>query len=262
VPELNGQGQSSMTIKKEQELGALLDLEAKLLTTILAKHPYLPQCFYYVDANAGSGTNELVGCDGSPIVFLKTIGNFGLPYQAHFVEINALNVAGLWTRITEMNLYSPNMKIHHANNAEAVPKIVSRFPNNAYGVIYFDSNGIGDLDLIKTVAVLPTSSKLDVLLRFSGTSLKRNPQRGKLTEHLAEIAKRYWLVQEPEASDDDQWTFLLGTNWPDWPSWGSHRFFDTRTARGKAILEVLTYTKKELAERLQPSFFIEATRSI
>jgi three-Cys-motif partner protein len=256
MPVDSGVGHSSITIVKERDFAGLLGLHMGIVRGILARHPKWPQEYYYIDTNAGPGCYEEYQCDGSPVIFLKTCAKLGMPYRAYFIENAPGTQARLYAAILDESNYDRQYaKVDRRDHSAAVPEIMATIPQMSYGLIYADPNGIPPFDMLRKAARCPGCQRVDILIRFSGAALKRNPDRGKLVDHLKGINKKYWLVQRPIESDKWQWSFLLGSNWPEFPQWESRGFYRIASPEGREILDQLNYTSEELEQRDQASFF-------
>jgi three-Cys-motif partner protein len=248
MPKTKGRGHSRATLDKAQGLSKLLSQHVNTVKVILNRCTYFPQKYYFIDAYAGPGYNEEEQCDGSSIIFLKTAKKLGIDYYAWFVEQDINSVRELRKRIEGY----PNCEISPFDNAQAVPTIARGLPENAYGLVYADPNGIPDFDMLSKVSLINKLSKFDILIRYNATAVKRNePQTGEtMLDHLRKINKKYWVIREPRAGDIWQWTFLLGMNWDGLNPWTSQGFLyaitpDGITVEAEEIVRKLNYTKDE-----------------
>ena len=83
--------------------------------------------FWYADLNAGSGWNEVRGCEGSPLVFLKCVREFGRSYHAFFCDHNAEALEQLHQRIAALPPDSlGTIQIAHMDNANFLPLFAQR----------------------------------------------------------------------------------------------------------------------------------------
>jgi len=248
MPRTPGRGHSHATLDKAQGLSKLLSQHVNTVKVILEKHPYFPQRYYFIDAYAGPGYNEEEQCDGSPIIFLKTAKDRGIDYYAWFVEQDIESVRELRKRIEGY----PDCEVSPHKNAQAVPTIARSLPENAYGLVYADPNGIPDFEMLSKVSRIDELDKFDILIRYNAAAVKRNEfQTGeRMLDHLRKINKKYWIIREIRPSDKWQWTFLLGTNWKGLKAWKSQGFLYAITPEGikpeaADIINELNYTKDE-----------------
>ena len=98
----------------------------------------------------------------------------------------------------------------------------------------------------------PAFSKLDVLVNCPSTTIKRaagafpHIERKNLLENLLAIEKDYWYVREPYHKM--QWTFLIGTNWDQFPLFSEIGFYRATSPEGREVLAHLAYTAEELRD--------------
>ena len=244
MPVSNGIGHSEWTADKEAGLDALLRQHISIVRAVTSKHPYYPQAYIYIDTNAGDGCNAAEGCDGSPIVFLK-VAQDRIPYQAYFIDRELANTFNLAKATSIYNHH----EIFTEDNATCLPKIARRLNKNSYGLIYTDPTGIPNFDMLSEASkLLP---RIDLLIRYSGSSAKRNGR--DLKAELDKIGKEIWLIRELNPSDKHQWSFLFGTNYTEYKPWRKYGFRRTDDKEGAEIFAKLTYTKDELARQLQLS---------
>jgi hypothetical protein len=232
MPQMKGQGHSSMTIDKQEGLGKILSQHISVVKVIFDKYPKLPRTYYFMDAYAGSGYNASELCDGSPLIFLKAIVNAGLDYRAWFIEKDEALSTELGKRVKD---YRDRCEVCKGDNARIVPQIARTLPRNAYGLIYADPNGIPGFNLLSKISRIPGLEKFDILIRYNAVAVKRNEfQTGKkkMLDHLSEINKSYWIIRKLKPGDIWQWTFLLGMNWGGLNDWRSQGFMYAITPKG------------------------------
>lgn len=247
MPVTNGIGHSLATISKQHGFEKVISQHVSACGRILKKHEsWAPQTYFYIDANAGCGSNDDEACDGSPVVFLKNARRIGQQYRAWFVEIEPGNSLYLRERVARW----PACEVVTGDNREHVPQIINRLPRNAYGLLYSDPNGVPNFDLLNLVSHHPNCSKLDILIRYTGSGVKRAGSI-KLLDYLATINKKYWMVRDLESGDKWQWTFLLGLNWGGMSDWKSQGFHWADSEQGQDIIERLNYTNRERHELRQ-----------
>lgn len=262
----NGIGHSQATLYKEASLGVILRTHTRIVAAIQDKYPWVAPHYYYIDMNAGCGHNDDENCEGSPLVFLKAISAIRRPYRAHLIELNASSAQRLQTFI-DAGSYA-GARIHIGDNEVLLPGILdSLVPpvgKEAFGLVYSDPNGIPNFDLIGQVSRHPHCQKMDILIRYSGASVKRNQHITglKILDYLSVITKKFWFAQSLNSNDKWQWTFLFGTNYWKYPKMVNIGFFRIDSSDGQAIIERLNYTNKELKEREQSSFFTGLTPNI
>ena len=91
---------------------------------------------------------------------------------------------------------------------------------------------------------------MDFMMTYAATSHKRQIKAKacsateRLPGLLSKIKKKFWLIREPTGKH--QWTFLIGTNWADFPRWNKKGFYGITTKRGQEIYRTIWMTKSEL----------------
>lgn len=256
MPITRNRGHSKATLDKadgfKKIIGQLLQT-VKVITNKPENH-WASKTFQYIDANAGTGYNSEEDIEGSPVLFLKAADEVDIPYKAYFIEIVQDNSAEL-SKVTKQ---WRNHEIFTADNRVIIPTILEGVPKNCYGVLYSDPNGIPDFEMLAEVSQHPSLSRVDILIRYAASSLKRNRHNidsKKMLDYLAEINKKHWIVREMERGDGWQWTFLLGLNWDGLKDWKSQGFHYAHSKQGKEIVEKLNYTRQEIQEMIQPPLF-------
>lgn len=251
MPITNGIGHSEQTFDKQVGLAAVLGQHIQIVKRVLDKYPNFPQTYQYIDLYAGSGKNQEENCDGSPVIFLKSI--YGrLDYYGHFIDLEPGNTLFLRAATSFTNSHT----IYTGDNKEITPKIITRITGKSYGLVYADPNGVPDFDLLALVSEkLP---KMDVLIRYPATAAKRNGR--SLISELNKVKKGTWIIQKPVGKW--QWTFLFGTNYSDYKAWKKFGFYRLDEPEGKNIFEKVVYTKKELETLRQSDLFEKSSREL
>jgi hypothetical protein len=248
MPIFNAVGYSTATIDKEAGLEAFLFQHVAIVKRVVCKYPYYPHKYYYIDTNAGDGKPGEM-CDGSPLVFLKSVKDSGLPYEGHFIEQDQDNVSRLGDCLSGKSGFA----IHQGDNQFILPRIISLFPKYAFGLIYCDPNYMDESHFQMIAAATQFLPKIDVLIRYSAAAAKRNGS--KLPDYLRYIKKSTWIVRRALNWDKWQWTFLFGSNYSEYKAWEDKGFYRTDGEIGRKILDRIIYTREELARRYQLSMF-------
>ena len=216
----------------------------------------------YVDMNAGSGWNEKVDCVGSPLLFMDEISAYDFDMDINFIECDAKKTTALYHRLQEA---CPNKQfnVRTGDNQEILPTIINE-SGKRYGLVYCDPNGPKNLrfDNLGTLSKHPNFRFVDLLIRISGTDYKRVKNGinglGEKRDHphligkyqnlkvaLGGVKKTKWLIREIQEPDPAQWTFLFGTNWPDYKAMANVGFYDIESSRGAAIFNRIALTIPE-----------------
>jgi len=257
MPVIDGVGISDHTPLKESGLGCILRMHMRVTKSIIAKREsFAHPDYHWFDINAGFG--QYPECPGSPLVFLNEAKQIGITYQATFIEQDATNVSRLASCIGD----NRNVTILCGDNMRLLPIVAGQLSGRRqhYGMLYTDPNGIPSFDLLSGVSRFPVLRKVDFLIYVSATSIKRSRRAHPdkyvgLTEYLATIDKRHWLLRDISTVGAHQWTFLLGTNWDGFPEYRKEGFYRADTKDGKAIMNILATTQEERAMAMQPELF-------
>jgi len=245
-------GHSEATITKQEGLSKILQQHLAVCKNILGKHKYYPQQYYYFDINAGCGFNDTEQCKGSPLIFLDATHDIELAYEVMLIEKDQDNACALRAALPDQD----NITVFPSDNRDVLPQLIHNcLPRNGFGVIYHDPNGVPDFSLLTHIFNgNQKTRKLDVLIRLAGSSIKRTKHLNhkKLSDFLAAINKKFWIVKDLDGSDKWQWTFLLGLNWDGLRCWKSQGFHYINSAEGEDIFQRLNYNRQELQEIRQP----------
>lgn len=245
---INGVGQSFATIDKQDGLNKYMCVHMKIVDSVFNRWPNWPKDknYYYIDCTAGSGVNQDVDEDGSPVVFINRINKTNMMYKAYFIDEVEGNISSLRQRIQ-----NSNCEFMCGNHNEVVPQLLRNFTGQEYGLFYMDMNGIPNFELLSIVS--EKMSKMDILVRCPSGAIKRDRCRnGSLRESLIEsvkkIHKEKLILREPLISDRWQWTFLFLTNYTKMSDWKNARFYWSNSHEGQEILSRLNYSKNEIDE--------------
>ena len=251
-------GFSDYTYFKQLHLGAILQTHMRICQAIFVKREWPDKTYHYFDLNAGPGLyahNGLI-IKGSPLIFTETLLSVGLKCQAHFFEIRDEFRTQLFQNLAQYTTKAKFSISLHGDHNQFLPCYfdppnVLR-PKKRYGLIYADPAGsIPPFELLSRFFEGKSYTQLDVLIYISPTNLKRQlkspscPVQKRLEDYLRLIPKRYWIVREPYGQH--QWTFLIGTNWTDFPVFERLGFCRWDSPKGKEIFAKLNYTNEELA---------------
>ena len=236
------QGQGKFTVDKEYGYNRVIAQWLSIVNNILQKHkawakPYI----LYVDMNAGSGYNEEADCAGSPLEFFLEAERHGFTKKAFFIERNPESCSDLMEIFSAYSTNGIELSICNGDSVGLLPDLVDKYGSKAYGVIYFDPNGIkmnaqkNVFDVAREISLNKNFKLIEILIRISGTNYKRIRRTfpGKypaLKDQLQSINKSKWIcrkiaIDEQGHRDPWQWTFLLGTNWTDYRAWENEGFY-------------------------------------
>jgi len=209
----------------------------------------------YVDMNSGSGWNEKANCIGSPLLFLQEANEYDFGLDINFIEKKADRATELYRRLREECQHEkllPMCNVRTGDNHEILPTIIDW--GKRYGLVYCDPDGPENLrmDELAKISRNQNFRFVDLLIRISGTGYKRAKNGSKndqkypnLKVALQSINKTKWFIREIREQDPWQWTFLFGTNWPDYKAMANERFYDITSASGAAIFNKISFTIQE-----------------
>jgi hypothetical protein len=246
------QGQGSATEFKQRGLQAAFSINLQIFCNKFGGR----FSYFHFDLNCGSGYNDVAGCIGSPIAFLRAASSAGVDnFLACFVDNceSSLQTLKEQKEIKESN----NCAMFHGDNSsfiKSIPEIIRARgddPKYAVGMVLSDPNGSGvPIDELAWLSMV--CPRLDFIVNWNSTIVKRcNKQvhrtekmrRTCLADALQMLGKKHWLIRDPRTSQ--QWTLLVGRN----IKAGNHRelgFFNLDTAHGQRLLDRCNYTRSEI----------------
>lgn len=238
---------SRETPQKQHDFRAILNHHINVCQRIFEKYSYRSQ-YRYIDIFGGPGLYG--GIEGSPLIFKQLAVGTGLSYQADIFEIDPGRYASL---VKSLNSNGP-IKVTLGNGCELFKNLT--IGPKQYGLLYCDPPQ--DEDTFDRSFELMTYaserySRLDLMLYVSATNLKRiRAYKGTpfLSERFKPINKKHWAIRR--LRDQQQYTFLIGTNYIEWAEWHNRGFFKIASPQGKQILEKADLTNDELKKRYQP----------
>lgn len=251
MPIENGVGYGDHTADKQNDFKSLLSLHIDIVDGITSKAGKQWQREYtYIDMNAGPGIYN--GHIGSPIAFLDKIEKTDIAYSAHFIEMVKSNADTLQDIVRCRDLHGATKVINddHVNAMKSLSLLKA-----TYGMVYHDPSGsIPDFDLLSEVSKRSQFRYMDFMVYLSATNIKRvrrfeqatgaDAKAKLLTDYLQSVNKKTWIIRKPNGKH--QWTFVIGSDWKDFPAWKSRGFYRVDSDEGQSILKFLTYTASEL----------------
>lgn len=245
---VNGQGQSQATPIKQGIFEAVLDQHLSIVSAIRMTK-YLQRGwrfpgYVYIDATAGCGDNLEVGVPGSPRIFDGKIRDSGMPYKSYLIDRDSKNVERLQSLFKD----DPRVNIYCGKHEFVMSEVLTDIGNNKpFGILYFDPNGAPNFEFIAHLCRAPMLERVDLLIRFSATAVKRVRRafgRDSLEEMIREIPKTNWMVGYGAYRDPWQSAFLFGLNTPikEYRKTGLHNI---DSATGQQILYQINYTSEE-----------------
>lgn len=248
------QGQSDYTHFKEWRFGPLF-AQALRISTAASVAQY---AFYHADLNAGSGHNEKIDVEGSPINFLRAVERTRREnFYAFFIDHSPDAIRALTMR-PKIEEYARRVSIFQADNRELLPTVAAfiaareRRPNLAVGSIVIDPNGYSlgvPWDAARVFCAEHT--RIDLIMNLNvrtfqmergNVRLNRKGWEGREHILISQFPKHFsrpnWMITDVCSIKGDRWVQLVGrtmpTQQPDYPSLG---LYNLRSDRGQAIVE-------------------------
>lgn len=256
---------SAETERKERDFHGILWTHATMCKGIMTRWNAPP--YLYVDLYAGPGRLEYdgLGFDGSPLIARDILSSIGRRYHAvHFEqdpEVAARLADALWVPTSLLDVpNADNSPIIVGKCQDEFPRWLDRngYEPNRFGLVYADpiNDEIPFEMLNKAAKMLP---RVDLLSYVSATQYKRrrgvDPGRPYLSEHIAAVEKKVALIREK--GGPWQFTFVLWTNWTDYPEWQKRGFYRLDSEHGQRIIEQLDLSARESHARANAPLWTE-----
>jgi three-Cys-motif partner protein len=257
MPKVNGVGISESTQNKQDILKKILEKHLFVVDSIFKKgYNYRDYKNYlYIDATCGNGKYE--GINGSPIVFLdalKKVPDLIKYTDCYFIDKRLESLRELQQYIDPQ--LSERVILKEGEYIVRIPELIDK-SHNYFGLIYFDPNGIVDLDFLIELSKKSNMKKIDILFNYNATAFKRKKTilhlEKNFIDYFKDIKKFNWYISKP--SGKWQWSFLFGTNSIHLKLPYSCGFNKVDSDEGERILKKINYTKEEYKLHLpnQPS---------
>jgi len=211
--------------------------------------PYL-----FGDLHGGPGMLEHQGrrFPGSPLIAVETLERSGFAYQTVHFEKDPDTAARLTESLADSIRRGRTSVITgcHETGMSAWLAANGHQPDR-YGLIYSDP--IGDPIPVQTFnEVARYLPRVDLLAYvIANDQYKRanggGARRGRVANDIAAVKKKHVLIRKESSAH--QFTFVLWTDWTEFPAWTARGFYPLTSSSGQAVLDRITYTKAELAER-------------
>lgn len=192
---------------------------------------------------------------GSAVIGVEAARAFGLNYQAFLCELNPENTLDLSIHFAD----DRHVTVLTGDNRQTLPSVLGEFGPERFGYIYADPNNANiPTDLLTNIYSRRVYRRTDLIVNVAAASVKRivsgaGREDASLLSLLERVDKKYWLVRDPHGKH--QWTFLVGTNWANFPEWEKEGFYRLDGDRGRHIWQTVALSKKQVAAQTQPSFF-------
>lgn len=258
----NNVGVSDHTELKLPVLQKILEMHIKITKNVINSQSWTNKLYHYIETNAGRGKVELLNkeiVDGSTLLFLNAVREIQIPFRADFIELIHDNLEALKRECQPLVDRGHKIKFHLGKNEDLIPKLITKTSGKQMGLIFFDPNGVPDLETMKFFAEM--RPRMEILIYLKAVSLKRvrraNKERASLLEHMQYTGKKHWLIKKPIVTDTQaQWTFLLGSNTDIFKKYEAIEFYRMDSEEAKAFFPKLNLTKQELQEKDQMRFDI------
>ncbi len=256
MPELhgvvNGVGYSPHSQQKQADFKGILAQHAYISKGVLVNPRSGADSYTYLDLNAGPGYVPEYNIPGSPIVALEILSDIlGHSANYHFCEHHASNMDKLCAKLNTDSRWMKSIHAYPGDNNRTVDPILKPLGKKHVGLAYHDPTDTSDWALLRRLAQHPNAYKMDILIYVSGTNHKRAGVNIK--EEISTITKRRWIIRE--LYEKHHYTFLLGSNWVDYPAWHAHHFYPTTTERGRMLLDKVSMNKADFEGRGQGELF-------
>jgi hypothetical protein len=236
-------GVSPETQNKHQQLAGLLNMHATVCKGREGQ-------YWYFDLNAGDGS-------GSPCIAYEVLANIvGMQWKMVLTEHNPETAVSLVRYCAQhFGQHLDRIAINNLDN-----RIVTEYygpgmqKSKHWGVVFYDPNGVLDMSVGTLRPFMGTT--IDIFIYYSATAHKRHStQCTRIEDILHSNIKKHWLVRRPHGPW--QWTFIVGTNWYRFPIWKNGGFVSWRSSEGRAIIERLQHTAKELHAKYQAAMSLD-----
>lgn len=250
MPIVHGAGYGPYTDIKQQHFNAFLTMHTRAVGAILGRWGSItyPR-FVYVDLNAGPGILDdgEHRWDGSPLLFLDAAYRAGVKFDAFFHERNREAMAKLAATLREQSADGDRCTLLFGDNAETVKTVVDhlgKIHKRVHGLVYADPNG-GALPIQAMRRIAAVARKIDFLVYASAAGNKRIGR--PMIDDLRSVGRKHLLVREPLGQH--QWTFVIMTDWADFPVLKAQSFHNIASPEGAAIAERLNWSTRERVQR-------------
>lgn len=245
---------SAETERKEQDFRGLLNIHLPICRSILGRQRN-PLPYLFVDLHGGPGNLRYAGKTflGSPLIALDELADARIPYQTFHFEQSPLDAERLTHGVAQHDQQG-TARVHNMLFEQGVPLWLDMLGHQKwrYGLVYSDP--IKDPIPVETFnQIAEYLPRVDLLAYVAANNqYKRANANGqghgrRLADDITAVNKRFALVRK--AYRAEQYTFIVWSNWPEFPAWTSQGFYRLDEPRGQEIVEILDCTKAELHAR-------------
>jgi hypothetical protein len=237
-------GYSETTLQKQEDFIKIFRMLCSIWKGTIRQSQAGNQILYF-DLNAGHGIGHKIPIVGSPVIAAMTLKEFELPHLGFVCEVYHPNVLTL----TRALMAYSDFQVVQGDNRNALIKYLPKANQSGfhYGLVYADPNNypISEFNFLKDFGLIQGCSRLDVLISFSATTIKRtdnaHADKHNLSKYLQGANKKKWYIRKL-MDGHHHWSFLFGTNWRQFPDYFCD-FYTLNSPEGQEILEFF-YNKK------------------
>lgn len=245
---------SKNTKFKQESLRLAMTLQIAIVQTIWnnwSKKPRYtpPKPFLYFDLYGGPGIDP-DGNLGSPLIFHEVAAEKDLPYRALIYERHETTYKKLVANTAALS----EMIVVNADHSDLIDRLSGFYEKWRFGIAYCDPSN-AEIPIAPLEAIRQSYPRVDFMINLAAASYKRAvelPSYVELSEIL-ESLKKTWVVRKP--IDKHQWTILVGSDHPDYPSWSNAGFERFDSPVGQEWYEKIVTTKRQRLDKYQPALF-------
>lgn len=220
------QGQSLATIDKERRIGAALSIGMRIASRAFGGKGFR---FWHLDANSGSGWNDMVNVPGSPLVFWQVARTClaGMEPAPFFCDIDLAAMQELRRRLADDR---DKLILLPGDNQEAIEVFAelirrSERPRFAVGSLLIDPNGYFYRDRFGKGAPVEAAKwfsrefpRIDLILNLNTFTYQAQNGVGHAVEPprevLRSLGKAHWLVGRRQVGSGHRFLLAVGRNTP------------------------------------------------
>lgn len=234
---------SASTPTKDKHFREIVKTHIRCASAIIRKSTWADRSYHYWDLNAGPGIDGQ-GRVCSPLEFVSQADFVDLNYRAWFFEWEKSDAERL------ANFCNARCEVIVGDHNKKAPPLIEEIPRhvakNIYGLVYSDQSGnMPPFPLLQQFS--ERFRYVDILVYVSSANIKRGlkafPGKRRLSELMATVHKKFWIIREPK--DIHQWTFLIGSNWDNFPQFEALGFYRLDSPKGREIMYRLDTTGEE-----------------
>ena len=221
--------------------------------------------YWHIDLNAGCGWNEVVDCEGSPLVFLREAEHAERRFNAVFCDLDAEAVRSLEGRLPAAPAGCV-VRTFAGDNADALDAFgnwivaAGEKPQYAVGTCLADPNGVRSLPIDGLARFASAFPRIDLIVNLNISLFSRfrggreSPAlRGRFDKYpepldlLALFHRKHWVVRNlPRGGTGERFTLAVGRS----HRAGSGRHADFYPIDSPAGRRILQDFRREIPEQM------------